>query len=115
MIRRMFAVWPPAWALAAAGIVYCGFQGIFLSQEWFMRIAFFRMNDGAEVLQFVAYGFVGGYAVYRVAGFHPGYRAGYYLWLRGTPWSSQKPLPMGPVHLVWQDVLLLATVFALTY
>jgi hypothetical protein len=115
MMRRLFAVWPPGWALVMAGLVYCGFQGMFLFQEWFMQIPFFVLNDAGEVVQFVTLGFAAAYAFYRVAGFHPGYRAGYYLWLKGTPWHSRRPLPLGPIHLVWQDAVLLAIVFAAAY
>lgn len=115
MMRRLFMVWPPAWVLITVGIVYCGFQSVFLFQEWFLRIQFFVLNDAGEVLQFVTMGFAAGYAFYRVAGFHPGYRAGYFLWLKGTPWHAGKPLPLGPIHLVWQDAVLIAIVYAAAY
>jgi hypothetical protein len=29
------------------------------------------------------------------------------MWLETTPWTSQKPLPLGPIHLVAQDVLII--------
>ena len=50
------------------------------------------------------------YGVFRVAAFHPVFRPKYRGWLEQTPWTSRKPLPLGPIHLVWQDVLVLGIV-----
>src|SRR5262249_4966554 len=46
------------------------------------------------------------YAVWRVQAYHPLYQPAYQTWLAATPWTSRQPLPLGPVHLVPQDVLL---------
>ena len=43
------------------------------------------------------------YAMSRV-GFHPIVRPQYHVWLASTPWVPSKPLPLGPVHLVMQDI-----------
>ncbi|MFH1834077.1 MAG: hypothetical protein ABH877_03545 [bacterium] len=51
------------------------------------------------------------YGAFRGAGFHPLQRADYYDWLRSTPWTSEKALPLGPARLVPQDG---AVMFALT-
>lgn len=40
--------------------------------------------------------------------FHPVFRPGYRSWLELTPWTSRKPLPLGPVELVWEDGMFLA-------
>src|SRR5262249_42580382 len=32
---------------------------------------------------------------------------GYRFWLEMTPWTHRKPLPGGPVHLVWEDIVVL--------
>jgi hypothetical protein len=55
------------------------------------------------------------YAVFRVWAFHPALRPSYYRWLSGTPWTSQKPLPLGPIHLVLQDVLILGVMAGLCW
>jgi hypothetical protein len=46
------------------------------------------------------------YGAWRALGFHPLYVPGYRAWLAATPWTSRGPLPMGPIHLILQDVLL---------
>jgi hypothetical protein len=56
-----------------------------------------------------------GYAVFRIMAFHPLFRSEYRKWLESTPWSSPKPLPVGPVHLVVQDLVVLGILFALLH
>jgi hypothetical protein len=34
-------------------------------------------------------------------------------WLRLTPWTHKKPLPLGPVHPVWQDVVVIGALTAI--
>jgi hypothetical protein len=48
------------------------------------------------------------YAVYRLVRFHPACNQAYAAWLKLTPWTAGKPLPLGPVHPVWQDTVVLA-------
>ena len=55
------------------------------------------------------------YAGYRVARFHPYFDTGYCRWLCLTPWSVDKPLPLGPVHLVWGDLVILMVLILLAY
>lgn len=45
---------------------------------------------------------------FRVTFFHPAFRARYREWLESTPWTSRQALPLGPVHLVWQDAIYVA-------
>jgi hypothetical protein len=45
------------------------------------------------------------YGLVRAVPYHPLTRPGYKAWLEQTPWSARQPLPLGPVHLVWRDVL----------
>lgn len=47
----------------------------------------------------------GGYGYWRVRHFHPLANLPYGAWLFTQPWIYPQPLPMGPWHLVWQDVL----------
>jgi hypothetical protein len=37
----------------------------------------------------------------------------YQAWLAATPWTSRQPLPLGPIHLVLQDVVLVGCVVLL--
>src|SRR5689334_15147552 len=34
---------------------------------------------------------------------HPASDRGYADWLRSSPWTFRQPLPLGPLHLTWQD------------
>ncbi len=54
------------------------------------------------------------WGVRRVAAFHPWYNGDYRRWLGQTPWTSRKPLPMGPVVPTWGDGLYLATILLLS-
>lgn len=52
------------------------------------------------------------YGAIRVLNFHPASDWGrdYREWLKLVPWDASRPLPFGPVHLVWQDMV---AIFAL--
>src|SRR5260370_34411676 len=49
----------------------------------------------------------GFYALFRLWRFHPACNLGYAAWLKSTPWTAKKSLRVGPIHLVWQDVLVI--------
>lgn len=53
------------------------------------------------VLIMIAYGFE------RIKIRHPLTNSSYLTWLRSTPWTPHQPLPLGPLHLVWQDFLIM--------
>ena len=55
------------------------------------------------------------YAVYRVTSYHPLCSIGYCRWLCRTPWSIDKPLPLGPVHLVWGDLAILMVLILMAH
>lgn len=40
-------------------------------------------------------------------------KCGYAIWLRSVPWYHDKPLPLGPVHLVWHEVAALSGIAVL--
>ena len=50
----------------------------------------------------------------RAGTFHPHYVKKYAAWLMATPWRPGVPLPLGPVHLVWEDLIFLLPVTAFT-
>jgi hypothetical protein len=55
------------------------------------------------------------YAIHRVVSFHPALNTEYRNWLKTTPWTSRYPLPVGPVQLVAQDVLVIGALAALAW
>jgi hypothetical protein len=48
------------------------------------------------------------YATYRVWAFVPSLRPTYSAWLKASAWRYGKPLPLGPVHLIWIDIVVVA-------
>jgi len=48
------------------------------------------------------------YGGLRVATSHPHYNNKYAAWLATSPWTYGKPLPLGPIRLVWEDLLVVA-------
>ena len=51
---------------------------------------------------------------YRVVAFHPTLRGDYFEWLKLTPWTVQKPLPLGPIELVPEDALVMGGLLLLS-
>ena len=115
MIRWMRFVLPSArWV----SIIVVIFGLFYLSVEVMYRACFFvyRLPPSADFVQDFAQFRRGSlvalfglacisYGVCRVFVFHPFARTEYGRWLQSMPWTSRKPLPLGPVHLVWQDVV----------
>jgi hypothetical protein len=110
MIRWLRVVLPPGWTFVLAGFIYLVMQFYARVLEWVSNVPFFSTSDQmtAPFMTFLAML----YAFYRVVVFHPAMRPDYCDWLRGTPWTSQKPLPLGPIHLVWQDVVIVGVALA---
>jgi hypothetical protein len=107
MIRWLRVVLPAWWLLIIPAIVYAGFEAPIAYLEWKLGqpLQDFRVRRPSL---FILCTFSVVYAVYRVTGFHPLTLPSYARWLVTTPWTSAKPLPLGPIHLVTQDVLILA-------
>jgi hypothetical protein len=78
-------------------------------QAWLLPAAPGLMADLTLWVAFIAYG------GYRVVRFHPAFRGDYRDWLAQTPWRVGKPLPLGPVHLVPQDFVILGGMVALAW
>jgi hypothetical protein len=114
-------VLPPTWVLACFGVLYVGAEvGLWAVDECFRRLA--------ENLQVPAEDWAKGtalraplvvylaailFGVFRATAFHPFYRPGYHGWLRHTPWHAGQPLPLGPLHFVPQDAVLVLLLTAL--
>lgn len=52
------------------------------------------------------------YGLFRLGRFHPAFNSRYAAWLKTTPWHSEMALPLGPIHLVWQDAVVLGALVA---
>jgi hypothetical protein len=113
MIRWLRVVLPPRWICLVGALFYVAFQASDLFVEWHSRQPFFSMHDPVMLRVFCLLASL--YGVYRVWAVHPALRPGYYDWLASTPWNSRKPLPLGPIQLVWQDVLAVGTAVALQW
>jgi hypothetical protein len=111
MIRWLRVVMPPGWVFVVAGLFYAVMEACVLVTEWYERRPFFS-TPGNALLLAGAYA-AAAYGGYRVLAFHPAIRPRYFAWLSSTPWTGRKPLPLGPVHIVGQDVLLAVVVVAL--
>ncbi len=112
MIRWLRTTLPSLGWLAFFWLLFSAFAGTTLSLElWIGEVIpdFRRIPSLILVFGATAYGAA------RVVMFHPFYREGYREWLETTPWTSRRPLPMGPVHLVPQDVLLVGLAALLTW
>lgn len=96
-LRTLWRVWPQPWIVlgvfAAFGLpLVCQY-----SIDQFFPIGFLFIASAATL-----------YGIYRVAWFHPMASTEYRRFLALSPWTGHEPLPQGPIHLVWQDVLLLS-------
>jgi len=110
MTQRLRIILPRSGVLVALAVFYLGFE----LPLWFIRVRWGvvmpHSSDPSDAfLAFTALAYGG----YRVVAFHPFYRPGYHVWLSRTPWTSRKPLPLGPVSWVWEDGLILGGLAAL--
>lgn len=112
MMRWLRTVLPPGWVLVLAVLFYAVTEFLDLLFEWYSRQPLFSTR-GLAVEQKASIYLAPVYGLYRVWAFHPVLRPAYSAWLRSTPWTSRKPLPFGPVELVWQDVLLVGVLLVL--
>jgi hypothetical protein len=93
-LSRWFRVVTPPWWVF---VIYLGFVTLLTIAS----VADRSSRNG--MLLFVGLG-PAAYGAYRAMYFHPANRNHYRSWLETTPWRHPKPLPFGPVSLVWQDV-----------
>ena len=109
IIRWFRPVMPPRWAVVLVLFWLLFIEGLNLwFWYWFGRgddsNELLKMRDGAAIAVMVLYG------AFRVVAFHPFWRRTYREWLTLAPWNSRKPLPLGPIHLVPQDLAVLILV-----
>lgn len=83
--------------------LFCGWR----FGSWDMTRQFLAPRDAAVGLAAAAMG------VFRVTSKHPLFQPIYCGWLSLTPWNRTRPLPLGPIALVPQDLLFVALLMAL--
>lgn len=113
MIRRfvnsMRLILPRAWVVLLAIACYAAFEGTY----WYVVARGAGIGPPEATLRprdiFAACGMFA-FGAFRVREFHPVFLSDYAQWLARTPWNYRKPLPNGPVNIVWQDVLVFAVV-----
>ena len=113
MIRRMLArllrVAPPAWAMSGFVLFYLLCESPVWYVQWKFGRADIPKRFGPTLLGF------GGFLLgaYRAIAFHPYFRPGYLRWLKTTPWTVNRPLPLGPLELVPEDGVVLGALVLL--
>ena len=110
-----YAVWPPLGWVAAFGLAYAMLDGgLWLIEQGTPSLNGQLsglpevMNTRACILGTAA----GFYALYRLWRFHPACNSAYAGWLKTSPWTPRMPLPLGPVHPLWQDAVVLGVITA---
>jgi hypothetical protein len=113
MIRWLRGLLPGLGVPIAFAVLCGGAFAATLLLEWRMgaRLPELRIRVSRPLLLFATFG----YAAWRVLAFHPYYHASYRSWLAATPWTSQKPLPLGPIHLDPRDVLVVGVITMLAW
>jgi hypothetical protein len=117
------AVWPPAVSVITFAILYGMVEGTVWLIEYSSRYpsrhpAFVIDDDDAQLVNMRRGILIVAaclYALYRIFRFHPVANTAYANWLRNSPWTASKPLPLGPVQLVWQDAVVIGLLCFLAY
>src|SRR5437870_4619879 len=104
------AIWPPA-GMAALFVIFYAMVDAGL---WFIARAardirgeIFEMTEIRNFRALILGTAAGCYALYRLWRFHPFCNRRYSAWLASSPWTPDKPLPLGPIYPVWQDAVVL--------
>jgi hypothetical protein len=105
MTARLRLIFPPFSALLIFALMFVCLEGPVLYWEWLARpqVLDLSFRPGTALIGLGAFG----YGAYRVLAFHPAFRPAYREWLERSPWTSRKPLPLGPVALLFEDTLML--------
>ncbi|MBX7254938.1 MAG: hypothetical protein K1Y02_01160 [Candidatus Hydrogenedentes bacterium] len=114
MMRRVFQLWPNH---PMVGIVFYSALLVptgFYCWAWYSTYAYGLAENADYIAEMNALNLnvlrIGlsvaatVYGAYRVFAFHPIFNAGYFLWLRSTPYNGKQELPLGPLELVIEDL-----------
>jgi hypothetical protein len=114
-----FARWlrmtlPPGWILAFALLVYAipEIYHRILVAQWGPQP---QWDNFDRIREAIVMGALILYAGFRVLAFHPFFRDDYRTWLSFTPWRRGLPLPLGPLPVSGQDLLVVALLLVLMY
>ena len=106
-------VWPPLWVVLIFALLYVTLE----ASTWLIQYPYGYANSSdfeeiERIRRLMLIGAAVWYALYRIWRFHPACNPAYAAWLTLSPWTADKSLPLGPVHPVWQDGLVLAALAA---
>jgi hypothetical protein len=108
------AAWPPFLLVAIFACVYVAFNiGIWFIWRDMTYAANYRVSQDAQAFAIIIGAAASLHALCRLARFHPVCNFSYASWLALSPWTATKPLPLGPIHPVWQDIAVIAILVAL--
>lgn len=109
------AVWPRLWLVAVFVAIYVLLDGAI----WLIERSVPNSGDAISTMpeftiwrSIVLSAAAVLYAAFRLFRFHPVCNRDYAGWLKLTPWTAAKPLPLGPVQLVWQDAAVVGAMAA---
>lgn len=100
-LRWLWLVLPPGWVVALLVLGYLVQEGFWL---W-VGIDMGTVPDLWRKRTAVACMIAALYGLFRAVAFHPLFRPEYRKWLESTPWASRHALPVGPIQLVPQDLV----------
>ncbi len=111
MKNWMRVVLPPGSLIAVFILMYLvviGFMWLtdFVGPEGWKNQYLYAVRDGVVLFGAFVYG------CFRSAYFHPSGHTKYFHFLKQTAWTPEKPLPLGPVKLIWQDAVVLLFLLA---
>ncbi len=110
MIGRLRQILP-GWTFGVFAALFLLLEGPVVYWEWRIGrpLVELKVRPGTALI-YVAAAF---YGMHRAISLHPFYREDYRKWLELTPWTVHKPLPMGPIALIWEDGLVLGALILL--
>jgi hypothetical protein len=111
ILPRLKIIAPSSESMVIFLAIFLFFEGwvLFLESRNIPIAAHLPFRPGRVILLYASVQ----YGLRRVVAFHPIWQPGYRAWLESTPWTSRKPLPLGPVELVWEDGLILGPLILL--
>ena len=106
------AAWPPPLLIVGFILLYGGFNAAIWLVE---TLTDYPTSDLPEIVRWrtvVLQLAMIAHAIFRLGRFHPACNRSYAGWLRLSPWTPDKPLPLGPIYPVWQDVVVVGIIAA---
>jgi hypothetical protein len=103
-------VWPPPWLVWLFVFAY----GFVTASLWLIERPWHgpgeNLSDIPEIkgIRMIMLGIAAAlYALFRLVRFHPICSQAYADWLKATPWTAARRLPLGPIHPVLQDAVVI--------